>query len=796
MNKLKKIFKSSKVKDLICNLIFAFTYLIIIFIITNNGKYVLASTTDFESQHYIIPEYFRTLFYNTFDFFPDFAFNLGGGENIYYFSYYGLFSPIILISYLFPMIKMLDYIIVAMMIVVLCAVSLFYFYLRKNKYSHLISFLCSFMLLCSAPLIFHSHRHIMFIDYMPFLIMGFYGIDEFLYKKKSFLLILSSLLMIFTSYYYSVAGIVVLFIFGIFRYMQINNFRFKEILLYGINLIKRFIISILISAILILPTLYTLLNGRANESNITINLFSLFKPNFYMLYSSYSMGLTFICLIATVYMLFKGKRANKFLSIILLLISIFPIFSFVLNGLLYVNAKVLIPFIPLVLINVGDFFNKVFKNKKLKYLLVIYVIISSFTVCLIANLTDNLVESSETKKISNIEYNDKIKKIIDSDNLYRINSSFLGKPYLNKIHYINEYKTSLYSSTINNNYKKIYNNLFNNAFSYRNSYMLASNNLLFQIYMGEKYLISDIKYDYIYEKVSDINENISIYRNKYVLPIGYATDEIINEDDFDALRYPSNIINMLGRAVVDDEKTNSKIFDINDYEMKYTIESFNNLKGVKKDYGYEIMSKDDGEIVLKSNEKMANKIVIVNFDILEVPSCKKGDLAIKINGEKNKLTCREWKYANKNNNFNYAFVLGNDNTLKITFDKGLYKIGNIKTFLVDFNLIKDINEKISPFIIDKNKTKGDNIVGNIDVLENGYFVLSVPYDKGFNVFVDGKKIKSECVNKYFLGFKISKGNHKIVINYEAPYKRIAILFSFIGIVLYLYVFIKEKRENI
>ena len=230
--------------------------------------------------------------------------------------------------------------------------------------------------------------------------------------------------------------------------------------------------------------------------------------------------------------------------------------------------------------------------------------------------------------------------------------------------------------------------------------------------------------------------------------------------------------------------------------MKYTIESFNNLKGVKKDYGYEIMSKDDGEIVLKSNEKMANKIVIVNFDILEVPSCKKGDLAIKINGEKNKLTCREWKYANKNNNFNYAFVLGNDNTLKITFDKGLYKIGNIKTFLVDFNLIKDINEKISPFIIDKNKTKGDNIVGNIDVLENGYFVLSVPYDKGFNVFVDGKKIKSECVNKYFLGFKISKGNHKIVINYEAPYKRIAILFSFIGIVLYLYVFIKEKRENI
>lgn len=128
---LNKIFNNDRIKDLICNILFIITYLIIIIIITHKGKVILGSKIDFDVQHYIFPEYFRTLFYKNFDLFPDFAFNLGAGENIYYFAYYGLLNPIILFSYLFPMIKMLDYIIIVMAIVVIGSVSLFYFYLRQ-----------------------------------------------------------------------------------------------------------------------------------------------------------------------------------------------------------------------------------------------------------------------------------------------------------------------------------------------------------------------------------------------------------------------------------------------------------------------------------------------------------------------------------------------------------------------------------------------------------------------------------------------------------------------------------------
>ena len=67
---------------------------------------VYGSKDDWASQHYAIPEYFRTLFYSTHSLSPSYAPNIGGGENIYSLSYYGLHSPVILFSYLLPFVPM------------------------------------------------------------------------------------------------------------------------------------------------------------------------------------------------------------------------------------------------------------------------------------------------------------------------------------------------------------------------------------------------------------------------------------------------------------------------------------------------------------------------------------------------------------------------------------------------------------------------------------------------------------------------------------------------------------------
>ena len=80
-------------------------YATVVLLITR-FEYAYGSNIDWGGQHYAIPDYFRKLFYETGDLFPSFAPNLGAGENMYYFSYYGLYSPVILISYLLPFVKM------------------------------------------------------------------------------------------------------------------------------------------------------------------------------------------------------------------------------------------------------------------------------------------------------------------------------------------------------------------------------------------------------------------------------------------------------------------------------------------------------------------------------------------------------------------------------------------------------------------------------------------------------------------------------------------------------------------
>ena len=240
---MKKIEK----KDLINLLILTISFLVF-FLILVNTKYYYGSTIDWYEQHIAFPEYFRNLFYKTKDLFPDFAFNIGSGQNIYNYAYYGYLSPIILISYLLPFISMTDYLIISSVLSAIISSYLIYFFLKKKGFKQTTCFLCSFLFLFSSPISFHSHRHIMFMNYMPFLLMGMFGVEQKLDKNKSLLLAISVFLMIMTSYYYSIGGIICLVLYGIYKYIDMNNkITIKNFFKDGINFVAPMIIGVLLS---------------------------------------------------------------------------------------------------------------------------------------------------------------------------------------------------------------------------------------------------------------------------------------------------------------------------------------------------------------------------------------------------------------------------------------------------------------------------------------------------------------------------------------------------------------------
>ena len=143
------------------------------------------------------------------------------------------------------------------------------------------------------------------------------------------------------------------------------------------------------------------------------------------------------------------------------------------------------------------------------------------------------------------------------------------------------------------------------------------------------------------------------------------------------------------------------------------------------------------------------------------------------------------------------YVISGDtsNKVEVTFLKGIYKIDNLKIYYMDYNDIKDINKKVTKVDIDS-KTKGDKIYASVETKKDGYFVTTLPYDKGFTIKVDNKKIDYEKVNTAYVGFKISKGNHNIVIEYNSPFKTLGLIMSLAGIIVYILFYHKNLIKYI
>src|SRR5574344_245960 len=360
---MKKITKKDKIYIILLTLI-----LIGVVFYLLSSKNLYGSVTDWNSQHSVIPEYFRSLFYETGDLFPDFALNLGSGQNIYNYSYYGFLNPIILFSYLLPFIDMKVYICISSILIVYASAILFYYFLRSKKYSEEVSFLGAVTLMLSSPVIFHSHRHLMFMNYMPFLILALIGVDKYFKNGNKKLLCISTFLIILTSYYYSIPAIFCIVIYGVYNYIKDNDkITFKSFIKDGF--------------ILLVPTFYVIISGRMENVNHT-KLLTLLIPKInviYFNYNPYGVGLTAFSLISLIVLFFDKKKENKFLFYSLASLVVFPIINYILNAGMYIDSKTLIPFLPLFVLVMSSMYNKIFNNnidiRKMLYGIVICTII-------------------------------------------------------------------------------------------------------------------------------------------------------------------------------------------------------------------------------------------------------------------------------------------------------------------------------------------------------------------------------------------------------------------------------------
>ena len=297
------------------------------------------------------------------------------------------------------------------------------------------------------------------------------------------------------------------------------------------------------------------------------------------MYNTYGIGLTSISVVAIVNLLFK-KRENRMLGVILASMLVFPFLNYLLNATMYIDAKALIPVLPLAVYAISLFIDDMLDRKmKLTKLVVplsvvvlgvilrgewlvaffsdlliltvftllywkfdkrILFIIPIVFIPFVSSLTASFQDEYVSEKRANEVYenlNETISSITEADDqFYRIsNAKTILRDVNNLYGNIDYYTSTLYSSTYNMGYNKFYYDIIDNPIQNRNRVITSpTSNILFLMFSGNKYLI-DNKANYMgYEYVREIGGN-KIYSNDDVFPVIYARSEVLSKADFDKL---------------------------------------------------------------------------------------------------------------------------------------------------------------------------------------------------------------------------------------------------------------------
>lgn len=792
------------------------------------------STVDWYSQHVTLAETIRDTCLEQKTLSPAWM-SLGGGSNGYQFAYYGYFRPDILIGCLLPEVPMAVILPAYMLAGYLASVLLLYRWLRDEETEPFFSFLGSALFL-TAACFFQTHRQVMFVNYMPFLILAL-----ILLRRKRYAWVCICLFLIYlNSFYYAIACLAV----AAWYWYRLEGKQF----------FRRYFVTVCVSVgmamMLLLPSFLVILEHKHSGERAT-TVADLFLPNLQnLLYNPYGMGLTVLSL----YLLLAGLANQKYrkMSIAFLLLIIFGVASWILNGTLYARAKILIPFVPLLLLHNITVFQEMHRGKLRwriwPFVLFVPAILSQwkeqwfswivvdtgfvFAVVLISKMKKfrfdqrqsavyrylfllvmpALIflriaqEESWVKEPEQAAFSEEELEQVYEDTLYRFDSISDALNEGNALNFAGQQKTTMYSSVTNPVYQDLYYNLLLTPIQINNrTALLAEENPFLQNLMGVRYLITTQDKVPAGYRIIKQKENMVIAENPFVLPIAYTTSDCMSGQQFESLdalekleaisRY--TIVPESGEITWNSERKDiscdSEKKDISrDFESRETeageigkdmadlgfeINNINlpdSVQITEIENGYRLKVKKTSEITVELKEPVSD-ILLLQF---RVKNHTGSAVVITANGIKNKLSGSTAAYPNENYCFSYP-LSENGEIDKIVFQlsKGSYDITDIwlSTFSTEIFAEKEV-EAVT-LRQDEMQKRHTVLSCRADIKKDGYFVTSIPVQRGMKLFVDGKETDIEAVNEAFVGARLSEGVHEIELRFFPPGQRAGYVIS-------------------
>ena len=293
----------------------------------------------------------------------------------------------------------------------------------------------------------------------------------------------------------------------------------------------------------------------------------------------------------------------------------------------------------------------------------------------------------------------------------------------------------------------------------------ANNSILADSLFGIQYNISDSpidKYGFkdIYQK-----DNLTLYENQYSLPIAFASQSIYNDVKFNehTLDNQASFLNQLADV-------NFDYFSPIPYEK---TENTDDLISVTSS------SNEDAEIQYQI-EVPENSQVYLSFTNLHFSNDKQKKVDILVNGEKKTFTTDNvfsffnlgYTKEKKTFNINVSFP-GNS---QVSFESPTFYRLDTKTFTEAIQKIKE-----QPVTVSTSKNK---VFATYDVKQDTSIFFTIPYDKGWSAYQDGKKIEIKQAQTGFMKIDVPKGKGTITLSFIPNGFVIGAICSFTSLLLF------------
>lgn len=270
------------------------------------------------------------------------------------------------------------------------------------------------------------------------------------------------------------------------------------------------------------------------------------------------------------------------------------------------------------------------------------------------------------------------------------------------------------------------------------------------------------------------------YRNEYPLPIGFMTEEEILDTDFDQIN-PFSVQNQMFSKATGIRK--------NVFETIKLRES-----GAT---GCALTVYDDESYYMESMQEEKDENVKLHFDVQE------GDEVFAYaTSSVGSTVIAEGTGGTLTINVDYPYIasmrrMPEDGTKTFFYLLEPGEAGDAALYVrkLKQDVFEEGYEKLAdePFVV--TEYTDTKLKGEVTAKKDGYLFTSIPYEKGWSLYVDGEKREIEPFGKAFIGVKLEEGSHEIVLKYRPEGFLAGSILSGSAVVLFILLCIIRKRKR-